>query len=473
MLQRILIANRGEIALRIVRACADLGCDSVVVASEADRDSLPARLATRSVVIGPARAADSYLRPELVVHAALATGCDAIHPGYGFLSEQASLAELCRENGLAFIGPTPEILRRLGDKVSAREAAEAAGIPVPRGATVDDAEDAVTRATAAGYPVILKATAGGGGRGIRVIRDDAALRSAFAIAASEAQSAFGDGRLHIERYVQGARHVEVQVLGDRFGHVVDLGERDCSLQFNYQKVLEEAPSPVLSDRQRREICQAAVALLQELGYTGAATVEFLWDPVRGEPYFLEVNPRIQVEHPVTEAITGVDIVAEQIRIAAGERLSFDRAKLNFAGHALQCRINAQSPRHGLRPAPGRIARWSIPSGPNVRVDSHCEVGCVVPPYYDPLLAKIIVWAPDRAAAIRRMRRALEETVVEGAGIDTNISLHKAVLVHPDFREGAVSTQWLDDYLKSPEWGQRMLDEEANGIPRADPASRQH
>lgn len=465
MLQRILIANRGEIALRIVRACRDMACESVLVTSEADRDSLPARLATRSVVIGPARASESYLRPDLVVHAALATQCDAIHPGYGFLSEQASLAELCEQNGLAFVGPSPEILRRLGDKVSAREAAQAAGLPVPRGATVADVDDAVSRANEVGYPIILKATAGGGGRGIRVLHDDAGLRNAFAVAAGEAQSAFGDGRLHIEHYVQGARHVEVQVLGDRFGNVVDLGERDCSLQFNYQKVLEEAPCPVLSHDQRRSICAAAVGLLKGLGYAGAATVEFLWDPVRGEYYFLEVNPRIQVEHPVTEAITRVDIVAEQIRIASGERLSFERGRLVFAGHAIQCRITAQSPRHRLRPSPGRIGKWSVPSGPAVRVDTHCEAGYLVPPFYDPLLAKIIAWGPDRATAIRHMARALAEVVVEGAGIDTNLFLHEAILEHPDFVCSAISTQWLTAYLDSPEWARRV----GSGAPATSPS----
>jgi acetyl-CoA carboxylase biotin carboxylase subunit len=462
MIRRVLIANRGEIALRIIRACKDLGCESVIVTSEADRDSLPARLAAQRVVIGPARASDSYLRPELVVHAALATKCDAIHPGYGFLSEQAPLAELCQDNGLTFIGPTAEILRCLGDKVSARHVAEAAGIPVPRGSTVSDVEDAVARASEIGYSIILKATAGGGGRGIRVLDDDTALRNAFAVAASEAQSAFGDGRLHIERYVRGARHVEVQVLGDRFGNVVDLGERDCSLQFNYQKVVEEAPCPVLSDHHRQAICGAAVGLLKGLGYAGAATVEFLWDPVRSEYFFLEVNPRIQVEHPVTEAITGIDIVAEQIRIASGEQLSLDRTRLNFTGHAIQCRINAQSPRHRLRPSPGRIERWAVPSGPNIRVDTHCEAGYLIPPYYDSLLAKIIAWGPDRASAIRRMNRALEEVVVEGAGIDTNVDLHKAILAHPDFSQSAISTQWLSDYFGSPEWERRVRGEDLDG-----------
>ena len=448
---RILVANRGEIAVRIIRACRDAGIETVLAASQADRDSLAARMADRTVTIGGARPSDSYLRSEAVVHAALATSCEAIHPGYGFLSEQRRLADLCAENKLVFIGPPPDVLELMGDKVAAREAALAAGLPVTQGGQAESAEDGIRIAAKIGYPVMLKASGGGGGRGIRVIHSGDELRQLFDIAATEASSAFGDGRLHIETYIQNARHVEIQVIGDCHGNVVDLGERDCSLQHNYQKIIEETPCPVLSADKRAEICAAAVKLLKRNGYQGLGTVEFLYDAVSGRYYFLEVNPRIQVEHPITEEVTRIDLVAEQISVASGAALSFKRSDVRFSGHCIQLRVNAQSPKNGLRPAPGRISDWVAPAGPGVRIDTHCTAGYLVPPYYDSLLAKLIVWGKDRDNAIRRARRALEEFVVAGSGLDTNILLLKVLCANRDFCEGQVTTQWLSKFLESAQW----------------------
>lgn len=441
-IQRLFIANRGEIAVRIVRACHKLGINAVLGVSQADRDTLAARLADRVVVIGPAAATQSYLRPEIVVTAALGAGCQALHPGYGFLAESAQLARMCAESGLWFVGPSARSISEMGDKVSAREVAVAAEVPlVPGSGVLGDAASLRAAAEDVGFPLMLKATAGGGGRGMRVIREAGALAEGFSQASAEARAAFGDGSVYAERYIEAGRHVEVQVLADSFGNVLHLGDRDCSVQRRHQKLIEEAPAPDLDPDLRADICAAAVRLAERTGYLGAGTVEFLVDPERNAFYFLEMNTRIQVEHPVTEMVTGVDLVAEQIRIAQNLRLSLSQSQVVTDGHAIECRINAEDPARDFAPSPGAVYRWAPPEGAGVRVDSHVYDGYIIPPFYDSLLGKLIVHAASREAALEGMIAALAQFEVDGPA--TTIPLHQAILTHPDFMSGPVTTRWLE------------------------------
>ena len=442
-MRRVLVANRGEIATRVIRACADEGVTSVAALSAADIDSLPGRLADHAVCIGPASADRSYLSVGSVVSAALLAGCDAVHPGYGFLSEQPALPEACDRHGLAFVGPRAETIRRGGDKTAARALARSLGIPVGAGSDhAATAEDAARVAEEVGYPLLLKAAAGGGGRGMALVADARELADVFDRASREASQAFGDGRLYVERYVTNARHVEVQVLADVHGNLVHLGERDCSCQRRYQKLVEEAPSPAVSPALRAELTDAALTLARALEYTGAGTVEFLLDLDRGTFGFLEVNTRVQVEHPVTEMVTGIDIVREQLRIAAGEPLSFSQADVVFSGHAIECRINAEDA--DFRPAPGRITAWTPPQGEGIRVDTHCESGYLVPPHYDSLLAKLVCHGEDRDAAAVRMSGALARFGVES--VPTTIDFHRRLIDHLDFRGARVTTRWVEHQL---------------------------
>jgi acetyl-CoA carboxylase, biotin carboxylase subunit len=443
MFKKILIANRGEIALRVICACRELGIRTVAVYSEADENSLHVRFADEDVCIGPARSADSYLSVPAIISAAEITGADAIHPGYGFLSESAYLAEVCEACHIKFIGPTPNVIRLLGDKARARRAMRKAGVPVLPGSDgpVDGEERAARVAKDLGYPIIIKAVAGGGGRGMRVIRNAGELGKALKTAQREAEAAFGVGDVYLEKYVENPRHIEFQVLGDHHGAVVHLGERECSIQRRHQKLLEEAPSVVVTEKMRRKLGSTVIDAARAVQYTNAGTFEFLLDD-RQNFYFLEVNTRVQVEHPVTEFITGIDIVKEQIRIAAGERLSFKQGDVTFNGHAIECRINAEDP-DTFAPSPGVIHAFSVPGGPGVRVDTFAHSECTVSPYYDSLVAKIIVHGRDRQEAIARMRRTLEMTVIDG--IKTSIPLHLKILAEPDFAAGRLSTSFMDRY----------------------------
>jgi acetyl-CoA carboxylase, biotin carboxylase subunit len=443
VLGKVLVANRGEIAARVIRACFDEGVTSVLAVSDADAESLPARTADAVVGIGPASAAASYLNVGAVVSAALLTGCDAIHPGYGFLSERPELAEQCARHGITFVGPPADAIRRGGDKIAARELARSLGIPVGAGSgSVSTVAAASEVADRVGYPVLLKAAAGGGGRGMRRVDAPAQLAEAVAGASTEAEGAFGDGRLYVEHYVERARHVEVQVLADRFGTTVHLGDRDCSFQRRYQKLVEEAPASAVPAELRRRIGESAVALMRALHYVGAGTVEFLVDVEQDTYAFLEVNTRVQVEHPVTEMVTGIDIVREQLRIAAGEPLSFGQADVATSGHAIEFRINAESPHHGFAPSPGTLARWTPPAGAGIRVDTHCFPGYTIPPHYDSLLAKLICHGATRDEALALATRALDAFDV--AGVDTTLELHRALVRHPDVRGHRVTTRWVED-----------------------------
>ncbi|SLN62567.1 Biotin carboxylase [Roseivivax jejudonensis] len=446
-LRRVLVANRGEIAVRVIRACRSLGIETVAAVSDADRATLAAELADRAVCIGPAAASQSYLRKDVLIATALGTGCDAVHPGYGFLSENAEFAALCAEHGLVFVGPSAECIRQMGNKLVAREIAEAVGVPLAPGSPrIAEFATAEGIANEIGMPVLFKAAAGGGGRGIRIVHRAQDLRNAFDTASAEAQAAFGDSALFLERYIANARHIEVQILADRHGTVVHLGERDCSLQRRYQKLLEEAPPTDLPDHIREEVRAASVRLAEHIGYESAGTVEFVVDSDRGEVFFLEMNTRVQVEHPVTEMITGIDIVAEQLRIAAGEALSFGQQDVRFDGHAIECRINAESPARGFAPSPGRITDWAPPEGDGIRVDSHAHAGYVVPPFYDSMVAKLIVHGRDRADAIARTDAALARFRV--AGIETTIPFHRHVLAQAAFADGPINTTWLDGAAQS-------------------------
>jgi len=440
-LARVFVANRGEIAVRIVRACRALGLEAVVGFSDVDRDGAAARLADRAVCIGPARASESYLRPETIVQAALGTGCDAIHPGYGFLSENPRLAALAREEGVVFVGPPPEVIELAGDKLRAREAAAAAGLPLVPGGEVASLDAVRAFADDAGYPVLLKAAGGGGGRGIKLAHDADELEALFGVAVAEADAAFGDPRLYVERFVAAARHVEVQVAADAHGHVVHLGERDCSVQRRYQKVVEEAPAPSLPAGQRDVLTADAVAFARAIGYVNLGTVEFMVDAVTGEHFFLECNCRIQVEHPVTEAVTGRDLVAEQLRIAGGEALSFAQEDVVLDGHAVEARLTAEDVAHGFRPSPGRLDRFAVPDLEGLRVDTHCADGTLIPPHYDSLLAKLIGRGPDRVTAVGVLRAALDGLEVEG--VATNRALLAEILASETFAAGAVTTRWLE------------------------------
>jgi acetyl-CoA carboxylase, biotin carboxylase subunit len=440
-IKRVFVANRGEIALRIVTACQELGLETVVGFSEADRGGLAARRADRAVCIGPPPAAASYLREDLVVQAALGTGCDAIHPGYGFLSESPKLASRAREQDLIFVGPPAEVIELSGDKLRAREEAARAGVPVLPGLEVGSAAAARRAAEDIGYPVLVKAAGGGGGRGIKLAHDADELDALLTLARSEAGAAFGDDRLYLERFVAAARHVEVQIAADEHGAVVHLGERDCSVQRRYQKVIEEAPAPALDPATRNALTDAAVAFARAIGYQNLGTVEFVLDADTGEYFFLEVNCRIQVEHPVTEAVTGRDLVNLQLRIADGDPLGFAQDDVVFDGHAIECRLNAEDVAHGFMPSPGTLSLFSVPELLQLRVDTHLCAGSVIPPYYDSLMAKLIAHAEGRGAAIDVLQEALEDLDVEG--VETNRMLLISILGHDDFQRGAVTTDWLE------------------------------
>jgi acetyl-CoA carboxylase biotin carboxylase subunit len=445
MFERILVANRGEIALRIIRACHDLGIEAVAVYSEADRGAPYLDGADQAICIGPAPATESYLRQEMLIRAADVAEVQAIHPGYGFLSENASFAEKCRDSKFEFIGPSPEAMHALGNKNQARQLAQEARVPVVPGSEglIEKDRQAVELARSMGYPVLIKAAAGGGGRGMRIARDEPGLLSGLSAARQEAEAAFKDGSVYLEKYIERPRHIEVQLLGDRHGNVVHLWERDCSLQRRHQKLVEESPAPGLPDAVRRAMCESAVRLARAAGYYSAGTCEFLLDR-DNRFYFIEVNARIQVEHPVTELITGIDLVREQIRIAAGEPLRFRQEDVVQRGHAIECRINAEDPKNGFRPSPGLITRWQPAGGPGVRLDTHVVSGYRVPPNYDSLVAKLLVYQPSRAEALATMRRALSEFLVEG--IHTTIPLHRDILDHPAFEAGEVDTTFIERTL---------------------------
>lgn len=445
MFKKILIANRGEIALRIISACREMGIKTVAVYSEADEHSLHVRFADQDVCIGPARSADSYLSVPAIISAAEITGADAIHPGYGFLSESAYLAEVCEACHIKFIGPDPHAIRLLGDKARARRAMKKAGVPVLPGSDgpLQSEEMAIKVAKEIGLPVIIKAVAGGGGRGMRIVHNMDELAKSVKMATREAEAAFGNGDVYIEKYVVAPRHIEIQVMGDHHGNVVHLGERECSIQRRHQKLIEEAPSVALTEKQRRKLGATVVDAAKAVQYSNAGTFEFIMDPA-GHFYFLEVNTRLQVEHPVTECITGIDIVKEQIRVAAGERLSVKQSEIEFRGHAIECRVNAEDP-DTFTPSPGVIHAFSTPGGPGVRVDTYAHSECTVSPYYDSLVAKIITWGRDRNEAIARMRRTLEMTVVDG--IKTSIPLQLRILAEPDFVAGKLSTAFMDRFMK--------------------------
>ena len=446
MFSRVLIANRGEIALRIIRACRDLGIESIAVYSEADADAPYLKHADRSVCIGPAPASESYLNIPRIISAAEVTNADAIHPGYGFLAENAHFAEVCRDCRIEFIGPSPEAMGALGDKISCKKLARQAKVPTFPGSedAIEEEAKAIEVAKKIGYPVIVKASAGGGGRGMRVAHNEAALRAGLKQARQEAQAAFGNGAVYIEKFLEKARHVEVQVIGDKHGNAIHLYERDCSTQRRHQKLIEETPAPGVDPKKRDEVCKSAARLIKNAEYSGAATVEFLMDEKQNF-YLLEVNTRVQVEHPVTEMITGVDIVKTGIRVAAGEPLPYRQRDIKIDGHAIECRINAENWEKGFTPSAGRIERFEPPGGPGVRMDTHVITGYRVPPTYDSMIAKLIVHAPDRKQCIARTRRALSEFVVEP--IHTTIGLHRELMQNPAFMEGGVDIHFLERLLK--------------------------
>ena len=446
MLRRVLIANRGEIAVRIIRTCRELGVETVAICSTEDKDALHTQLATQTVCVGPARAADSYLNQQAILTAALGTGCDAVHPGYGFLSENPDFADACVQNGLKFIGPSGDVIRHMGNKAAARALMQANGVPVVPGSDgpVSGAEEAAAIAASIGYPVLIKASAGGGGRGMRRVDRPEDLAGLFDAARSEAVACFGNGELYVEKLILNPRHIEFQILADSQGHVIHLGERDCSIQRKNQKLMEETPSRALTPQLRERMGAAAVAAARSAGYVSAGTVEFVLDQ-GGNFYFIEMNTRIQVEHPITELVTGVDLIREQIRVAAGLSLAYTQEEIQPRGHAIECRINAEDPFHGFRPAPGTVGLLHLPGGPGVRVDTALYPGCAVSPCYDSLCAKIAVHAPTRLEAVRRMRRALEEMVIEG--ITTTADLGYLICYHQDFITGRYDTSFLERHLE--------------------------
>jgi acetyl-CoA carboxylase biotin carboxylase subunit len=442
---KLLIANRGEIALRILRSCRELGIATVAVYSTVDRNALHVQLADEAVCVGEAPSSRSYLHVPNILAAATSRGVDAIHPGYGFLAENADFAEKCLDHGIIFVGPSPASILAMGDKSTAKITMQRVGVPTIPGSEglLEDPAEAAALAEGMGYPVMIKATAGGGGRGMRLVDAPDQMESLFRAAQGEAEAAFGNPGLYMEKFIDRPRHVEVQVLADRHGNVVHLGERDCSIQRRHQKLLEEAPSPGLDAELRRRMGEAAVAATRSIGYEGAGTMEFLVDRGGGF-YFMEMNTRIQVEHPVTEMVTGIDLIAEQLRIAGGEPISVSQDQIRLSGHAIECRINAEDPRHNFRPAPGRITGWLPPGGPGVRIDSHVYTGYEIPPFYDSLIGKVIVWGMDRDHAIRRMRRALSECAV--TGIPTTIAFHLALLERPEFQRGEVYTKFVEEQM---------------------------
>ncbi|MBE2939334.1 acetyl-CoA carboxylase biotin carboxylase subunit [Anoxybacillus flavithermus] len=445
MIKKLLIANRGEIAVRIIRACKELGIETVAVFSEADREALHVQLADEAYCIGPKTSKDSYLNFTNIMSVATLTQCDAIHPGYGFLAENADFAELCRECNVTFVGPSPEAITKMGTKDVARETMRQAGVPIVPGSQgiIESIDEAIALANEIGYPVIIKATAGGGGKGIRVARNEQELIKGITITQQEAATAFGNPGVYIEKYIEDFRHVEIQVLADSYGNVIHLGERDCTIQRRLQKLLEETPSPVLDEEMRQKMGEAAVKAAQAVQYTGAGTVEFIYDYRNRLFYFMEMNTRIQVEHPVTEMVTGVDLIKEQIRIASGEKLTLKQEDVTFNGWSIECRINAENPAKNFMPSAGKIQMYLPPGGFGVRVDSAAYPGYTIPPYYDSMIAKLIVHAPTREEAIARMKRALSEFVIEG--VHTTIPFHLKLLEHEKFVEGNFNTKFLETY----------------------------
>lgn len=442
MIGKILIANRGEIAVRIIRACREMGIETVAVYSEADREALHTQLADEAICIGPAPSSESYLNMQNIISATLVSGADAIHPGFGFLSENSEFAQLCEQCGICFIGPDSHVMRQMGNKAEARNTMMRAGVPVIPGSKtpVFDAKEGAQAADEIGYPVIIKAALGGGGKGMRVARTPKEFESSFQTAQKEAKMAFGDDMMYVEHFIQNPRHIEFQILADSFGNVVHLGERDCSVQRNHQKMIEESPSPALSDTLRRKMGEAAIKAARAAKYTSAGTIEFLLEKT-GSFYFMEMNTRIQVEHPVTEWVTGIDLIKEQIRIADGAPLSFRQEDIHLTGHAIECRINAEAPEMNFRPSPGTITDMYLPGGKGVRIDSAIYSGYTVPPYYDSMLAKLIVHAKNREEAIRKMQSALGEVIIEG--IDTNIDYQYRILNHPDYISGDIDIHFIE------------------------------
>ena len=445
MFKKVLIANRGEIALRVHRACKEMGISTVAVYSEADKDAMHVRLADESVCIGPNSATDSYLNIPAIISACEITNADAVHPGYGFLSENARFAEIVEAHGMAFIGPTAEHIRIMGDKITAKDTVKAAGIPVVPGSDggVENYEDAKKVAETVGFPLLVKAAAGGGGRGMRLAATPDKLKEALEAAQQEAIAAFGDGAVYLERYLTGPRHIEIQVLADTHGNVVHLGERDCSLQRRNQKILEEAPSPTLTVKERTKIGNIVAKAIKKIGYRGVGTIEFLYE--NGEFFFIEMNTRLQVEHPVTEEITGIDLVREQIRVASGLKLNYKQKDVTFKGHSIECRINAENPKT-FAPSPGKVVDFHAPGGMNTRLDSALYAGYSVPPHYDSLIGKLIVWGNTREGAILRLRRALGEMVI--TGIETTKPLHEALIDDPEFQKGEYNIHWLEKWLEA-------------------------
>jgi len=445
MVEKVLIANRGEIALRIVRSCRELGIATVAVFSTVDKKALHVQLADEAVCVGDSLSNKSYLNIPNILAAATSRGVDAIHPGYGFLAENDKFAEMCNDHGIVFIGPSPKAIRSMGDKSTAKETMEAVGVPTVPGSKglLSNVDEAYKLADDIGYPVIIKATAGGGGRGMRLVENSDNLEKMFKAAQGEAEAAFGNDGLYMEKFIKKPRHVEIQILADRSGNVVHLGERDCSVQRRHQKLLEESPSPAINTELRKKMGNAAIAAAKSIGYEGAGTVEFLVDD-DDNFYFMEMNTRIQVEHPVTEMVTGVDLIAEQIKIASGAKLEFNQDDIHLNGHAIECRINAEDPSHNFRPSPGKITGWLPPGGPGVRVDSHVYTGYEIPPFYDSLIGKLIVWGKDRNTAIKRMNRALNECAV--TGIPTTINFHLTLLNKSKFKQGKIHTKYVEEEL---------------------------
>lgn len=445
MVEKVLIANRGEIALRIIRSCRELDIATVAVYSTVDKKALHVQLADEAVCVGDSLSNKSYLNIPNILAAATSRGVDAIHPGYGFLAENDKFAEMCNDHGINFIGPSPNAIRSMGDKSTAKETMERVGVPTVPGSKglLSSVEEAYEMAQDIGYPVIIKATAGGGGRGMRLVENKANLEKMFKAAQGEAEAAFGNDGLYMEKFIKKPRHVEIQILADRSGNVVHLGERDCSVQRRHQKLLEESPSPAINHSLRKRMGNAAIAAAKSISYEGAGTVEFLVDDDNNF-YFMEMNTRIQVEHPVTEMVTGVDLIAEQIKIAGGDNLGFTQDDIQLNGHAIECRINAEDPSHNFRPSPGKITGWLPPGGPGVRVDSHVYTGYEIPPFYDSLIGKLIVWGKDRNTAIKRMNRALNECAV--TGIPTTINFHLSLLNKRKFMEGKIHTKYVEEEL---------------------------
>ena len=443
MIKKILIANRGEIAVRIIRACREMGIETVAVYSEADKEALHTKLADEAVCIGPAPSKDSYLSMDRIISATIVTGADAIHPGFGFLSENSKFAKLCEDCGITFIGPDSDVISRLGNKQEARNTMTAAGVPVIPGSTeaIYDVETGAKTAEKIGYPVIVKAALGGGGKGMRVAETPEQFENAFQTAQKETEMAFGDNTMYIEHFVENPRHIEFQILADKYGNVIHLGERDCSIQRNHQKMIEESPSIALTEELREKMGHAAVTAAKAAGYENAGTIEFLLEK-NGNFYFMEMNTRIQVEHPVTEWVTGIDLVKEQIRIASGKPLSYKQEDVHLSGHAIECRINAENPEKGFRPSPGTITDMYLPGGKGIRIDAAIYSGYTIPPYYDSMVAKLVVWAKNRKEAIRKMQSALGEIIIEG--IDTNVDYQYEILHHPDYLKGNIDIGFIEN-----------------------------